>query len=591
MNKELKRKAEFYKEKLLSGIAKAREFLKKYKFKNIPLLSKWKKIPYGFKIIGAVVAAGLIVLVILLSRSCSGKNPDAENAAVAAAEYQDRQSAEEYDAEGNTKETGKTEYVKRPEEQEAEAREQEITMMIASYGNIGIIKCETHLFMREEPNTRSARIGKLYAGAACSVIGQDPDYEGEYDPEEWIHITSGGITGYVKSEYLYTGDEAKQQARENIKERAIAIDDEINIRQEPSAESESLGKVYQGERYLVRGIEGDWIKIDHDGITGYIYSKYAEIQECLNEARRLVNERDKETALNLYTNLGMTNFESGLRNVRTGPGTDYRIIGMLTPDCAVDILGEDGEWLKIRSGPVEGYIKADFISTGTSAMEIATPLIQLMAISTEDGVNVRSGPGTEYDVITSITNAERYPVISQTWNNDYTEEWVQIDLGDTDDDGESMSAYIRRDLVDVRYAVTEAFMYSEDEIQAANSDSRRASIVSYALKFVGGRYVWGGTSLTNGCDCSGFVQSVLKNFGISVPRTSREQSKVGRKITSSELRPGDLIFYANKSGTINHVTMYIGGGRVVGAQSSKSGIKTAAWNYRTPVKIVNVMGD
>ncbi len=119
----------------------------------------------------------------------------------------------------------------------------------------------------------------------------------------------------------------------------------------------------------------------------------------------------------------------------------------------------------------------------------------------------------------------------------------------------------------------------------------RAELAEYAKQFVGNPYVWGGTSLTKGADCSGFVQSVFKNFNIKLSRTSRTQAKDGEKISASKLQPGDLIFYANSSGTINHVAIYIGNSEVVHASSPETGIKISAYNYRTPVKYVDVIQD
>ena len=104
-------------------------------------------------------------------------------------------------------------------------------------------------------------------------------------------------------------------------------------------------------------------------------------------------------------------------------------------------------------------------------------------------------------------------------------------------------------------------------------------------------YVYGGNSLTGGIDCSGFSQQILAKFGISLPRTSREQGNAGRGISSGEMRPGDLVFYTGSNGTINHVAMYIGGGQVVHASNAKTGIKISTWNYRTPARIRNVLGD
>ena len=116
-----------------------------------------------------------------------------------------------------------------------------------------------------------------------------------------------------------------------------------------------------------------------------------------------------------------------------------------------------------------------------------------------------------------------------------------------------------------------------------------SSIASYALQFVGNPYVYGGTSLTNGTDCSGFSQAIFRKFGISLPRTSGEQAGVGKKISVSSARAGDLIFYA-KNGRINHVAICIGGGRVVHASNPTTGITTSNMNYRTPYCARRIIG-
>ena len=153
-------------------------------------------------------------------------------------------------------------------------------------------------------------------------------------------------------------------------------------------------------------------------------------------------------------------------------------------------------------------------------------------------------------------------------------------------------AYIstRDNNVDVRYALTEAIKFSPLEEKANKQAALRSKVVNYALQFVGGRYVWGGTNPNTGADCSGFVQYVLRNVaGVGLPRTSREQAKTGKAIKSGEMRPGDLIFYTNSGGTVNHVAMYIGNGQIVHAASKKSGIRISTWNYRTPKYIRNVL--
>lgn len=116
----------------------------------------------------------------------------------------------------------------------------------------------------------------------------------------------------------------------------------------------------------------------------------------------------------------------------------------------------------------------------------------------------------------------------------------------------------------------------------------RDSVVEYALQFVGNPYVYGGTSLTNGTDCSGFTMSVYKNFGISINRTSREQAYNGNSIKRSELQKGDLVFYTS-GGRINHVAMYIGNGKIVHASNPSTGIKVSDMDYRTPYKYVSII--
>lgn len=110
-----------------------------------------------------------------------------------------------------------------------------------------------------------------------------------------------------------------------------------------------------------------------------------------------------------------------------------------------------------------------------------------------------------------------------------------------------------------------------------------SDVCNYALSFVGNPYVWGGTSLTNGCDCSGFTQQIFKHFGVSIPRTSYEQRSCGNTVSYSNAQPGDIICYSG------HVALYIGNGRIVGAQSSRSGITTANATYRTILSVRRVI--
>ena len=474
------------------------------------------------------------------------------------------------------------------EEEEKAKEEQEIQSAIDAYQNLGIVQVSGYVNIRETPDMKGNIIGKVSGDGACEVLGEEG---------EWSHITSGGIEGYISSQYLVTGEEAKELAKSLVKKRAIIMteNDNLNIRSGPSKDAEIVGQALPAERYEVLSEADGWVEIN----SGYISADYCEVKYALNEGRKLDL---KAQAINQYDNLVIFK-KSGYMNVRSTPGNkgDDNVIGKLTSKAAGDIIETLDGWYKIKSGTVTGYIAADpeLIATGQEAKDLAMQNATQMAIITTDVLNVRVEPNTDSKIWTQIVKDERYPVVDQQ------DGWVQIDLGsvDTEDgsqDGDE-KAYIstRDNNVEVRYALNEAIKFTpaKDSSSGASSDgsgsstkqSRRSQLVNYALQFVGNRYVWGGTSLTNGVDCSGFTMRVMEKFGVSLPHYSGSQAQMGKKVTSATMKPGDLIFYAGSNGKVNHVAIYIGNGRIVHAASRRSGIKTSTWNYRTPVTIRSML--
>ena len=276
-----------------------------------------------------------------------------------------------------------------------------------------------------------------------------------------------------------------------------------------------------------------------------------------------------------YTNLGIAQADGNI-NVRETPGTEAEIVGKLPNNAGCEIIGTDGEWTQIESGKVKGYVKSEYLLTGEAAVAKAQEVKQTVATVTTTTLYVRDEANTDSHVITMMPEREELEVL------EVLDGWVKINV-------DSDEGYVSSDYVSIATELPKAQTMTEVRYGQGVSDVR-VSLVSYATQFVGNPYVWGGTSLTRGADCSGFVMSVFANYGISLPHSSRAQANCGTKISASDAQPGDLFFYGNGS-SINHVAIYIGGGSVVHASSPKSGIKISGAYYRTPVKVVRVINN
>lgn len=277
-----------------------------------------------------------------------------------------------------------------------------------------------------------------------------------------------------------------------------------------------------------------------------------------------------------YTNLGIADVESGNLNIRAVAAEDGKLVGKLPKNAACEVIDSDGTWAHIKSGEVEGYVSEEYLLTGIPAKRKAEELATTMARVTTDSLKVRAEANTDSEVITLVPNGERLEVI------EVEGDWVKVGLDDQE-------VYVSAEYVEVSSELSTAITMTELLYGQGVSDVR-VDLCQYAKEFLGNPYVWGGTSLTKGADCSGFVLSIFKKYGVSLPHSSRAQANCGTTIKVSEAQPGDLIFYGNGK-TINHVAIYIGGGQVIHASSPKTGIRISNVSYRSPVKAVKVLYD
>ena len=285
-------------------------------------------------------------------------------------------------------------------------------------------------------------------------------------------------------------------------------------------------------------------------------------------------------------------------NVRSMPSEEGEIVGKLYDDSVGTFLSEQDGWYEIQSGSVTGYVKAEYCVTGDAAVELAKQVGTRIAVVNTTTLFVRQEPSTDAVVLGMV------PIEEELLVTEELDGWVKVSI----EEGEG---FVSTDYVDLKTEFVEAESKAEEEARLRKEKEERekaqaaaqasqtkgessqsnqsaapatsftsdgsmgAAVAEYALQFVGNPYVYGGTSLTNGADCSGFVMSVYANFGVSLPHSSTADRNQGYAVDGlANAQPGDLICYSG------HVGIYIGNGQIVHASTAATGIKVSSADYR-----------
>ncbi|MCR4728951.1 MAG: C40 family peptidase [Lachnospiraceae bacterium] len=279
-------------------------------------------------------------------------------------------------------------------------------------------------------------------------------------------------------------------------------------------------------------------------------------------------------------------------NIRSKPDTSGEILGKLYNNSVGRFIEETDGWIKIKSGTVEGYVKAEYCVAGLEALRIARDVEITYATINVSSLRVRQKPTTDSAILGSFSKGDELEVLAEedgfakvSYNNKtgyISLEYVDIHTEFVEAESiEEERARLKAEEEARRKAkeAAEAALRAKQEQEAAaakaaqdaavangaNGDNLGQQVVDYAVQFVGNPYVYGGTSLTDGCDCSGFTQSVYAYFGVKLPRTG--QRSAGYAIaTLAEAQPGDLLFYSG------HVAIYMGNNRIVHAATPRDGI-------------------
>ena len=361
----------------------------------------------------------------------------------------------------------------------------EETKEVSKYEKTAVAKVRQYLNIREKASEDAEIVGKLYKGAAGEVLKTK---------NGWTKIKSGSVTGWVKSDYIVTGDDAEAYANKVCDKVATVTTQTLKVREKASKKAKVLDLISEDKTYSVVKESENWVLIKLDDDTkGYVAKEFVTIDFDFEDAVSIEEEREAEEA---------------------------------AARAALEQAQQEQEESQA----------AQSSETTSNATSSTTQSSTSNASSSSNSSSSNSSSNSSSSSSTSSSSSSSSS--KKTYNS-------------------------------------------------AGAKTRQ-NVVNFALQFVGNPYVYGGTSLTNGADCSGFTQSVFKNFGVSISRTSSAQSTNGRAVALSDVQPGDLIFYAN-GGRVGHVAIYIGNGQVVHASTAKTGIKVSNMYYRTPYSARSVL--
>ena len=350
----------------------------------------------------------------------------------------------------------------------------------------------------------------------------------------------------------------------------------INIRESASTDSAVTAKIYNNGSATIEEQDGDWYKIRSGNAEGYVKAEYFVTGEA---ADAVAQKAAYNVAMVHPTDL----------NIRSDANEDSEVLATAHEKDELEVVAWDGDWMKVAlGGDVYGYVNAYYVDYKTYYPTAETIEEEQVRLSAEQEAaeaadyegsddTAETLPEETYEEPTvddsSDTEEASYPNDSDetTWTEaPATDETVWTEAPETE------APYT--EAPETEAPETEA----PAETEAPSTSGVGQQIADFAVQYVGNPYVWGGTSLTEGADCSGFVQTVFANFGLYLSRTAESQSYGGTSISLDNLQPGDLLFY-NSTGSIDHVAIYIGGGQIVHAANSRSGIIISNAYYQTPV--------
>ncbi|WP_259416516.1 C40 family peptidase [Bacillus toyonensis] len=428
------------------------------------------------------------------------------------------------------------------------------------------------LRVRTAPNTSSSVSGRVYEGQTLNVIGQE---------NGWVKINHNGQTGYVSGQFVSgvsanTGatNDTNQQTVQPASGNYTVNVSSLRVRTGPSTSHTTIASITKGQVVQVVGEVQDWFKINYAGQAAYISKDYVTKGGSNENGSQGNNQNNNVT---VQTGGTYVVNATSLR-VRTGPAAYHSVIGGVLNGTALNVVGSEGSWFKVNYQGKTGFVSSEFVKfvkggTATPEQPKQPEKPNQGAIGdyyiNASALNVRSGEGTNYRIIGALSQGQKVQVISENSG------WSKINYNGQN--GYIGTRFLSKTpvggAVDKPNNNNNQNNNNQNNNNTGNNSGDTSSLLAYAKSMQGVPYVWGGTS-ANGVDCSGYIYHVFKKFGHNISRQSVAGYWSSLPKTSSP-QPGDLIYFQNtyKAGP-SHMGIYLGGGSFI--QSGDKGVAIAS---------------
>ena len=443
----------------------------------------------------------------------------------------------------------------------------------------GFAKAEDYINVRASGDTEGEVVGTLSLND--SVYIEDVDENG------WYKVRSGNVEGYVAGYLIATGEEAEQVAKESAYTYATVGAESLNVRSDASEDSEVVDMVGQDSNLEVVEDLGDWVKVvTNDGVYGYVSSAFVNTETVYSTGETVQEQSEREEAE--YAAYVAQQESEYAAYVAQQEAEYAAYLAQSEAEAAAAGYTETGYTDPAAAGYAETtYTDPAATQTASASSSDVDALYQAYLVAQDAAMT----PTDEADATAKANAAiDAYNAYLAACGS--TQTVAAVETATTADTTTAATDTTAVDNTAAEAAYTETAYTEAAQTEAAPAESTGSGlgsqIANYATQFVGNPYVYGGSSLTGGADCSGFTMAVYSNFGIGLPHNAAAQSGCGQQVSLSDLQPGDLLFYDNGGG-IGHVAMYIGGGSVVHASNPETGIKISSYNYRTPVSAVRLV--